>query len=113
MADAKRLCAIQGRTSLRLVASSRDELIRILLEEICSVVLRRPSFTILTSFRGIIELMSKQIHDTRECENCHAQMEHLATLLAIGAKPSIKVLLRMRSYCIGAAVRPPQLANRP
>jgi hypothetical protein len=53
--------------------------------------------------------MSKQIHDTRECE----KMEHLATLPAIGAKPSIKVLLRMRSYCIGAAVRPPQLANRP
>jgi hypothetical protein len=35
--------------------------------------------------------MSKQIHDTRACENCQAQMRPLGKLPAIGAKPSIKV----------------------
>jgi hypothetical protein len=40
---------------------------------------------------GIIGPMSKQIHDTRECDNCHAQMQQLGKLPAIGAKPSIEV----------------------
>ena len=56
-----------------------------------SVVIRRAFFTFPILFQGIIGPMSKQIHDTRACENCHAQMRPLGKLPAMGAKPSIKV----------------------
>jgi hypothetical protein len=35
--------------------------------------------------------MAQQVRDTRECENCHAEMQSVGKLPAIGAKPQIKV----------------------
>jgi hypothetical protein len=35
--------------------------------------------------------MAKQVREIRECENCHAEMQTLGKLPAIGAKPLIKV----------------------
>jgi hypothetical protein len=35
--------------------------------------------------------MADQIHQIRECENCHAAMTPMGKLPAMGAKPLIKV----------------------
>ena len=35
--------------------------------------------------------MVEQVREIRECENCHAEMQALGKLPAIGAKPLIKV----------------------
>jgi hypothetical protein len=35
--------------------------------------------------------MPEQVRDTRECENCHAEMRSVGKLPAIGGKPQIKV----------------------
>ena len=36
--------------------------------------------------------MVEQVREIRECENCHAEMQALGKLPAIGAKPLIKVI---------------------
>ena len=35
--------------------------------------------------------MAQQVREIRECENCHAEMQPLGKLPAVGAKPLIKV----------------------
>ena len=35
--------------------------------------------------------MAEQVREIRECENCHAEMQPLGKLRAIGLKPLIKV----------------------
>jgi hypothetical protein len=34
--------------------------------------------------------MAQQVRDTRECEKCHAEMQPVGKLPAIGGKPLIK-----------------------
>jgi hypothetical protein len=55
-------------------------------------------FTIPSWFPAIISAMYQQVRnsqvaadETRECENCRAQMKQLGELRAIGARPSVKV----------------------
>jgi hypothetical protein len=35
--------------------------------------------------------MTEQIPNPRECENCHAEMQRIGKLPAIGSKPLVKV----------------------
>jgi hypothetical protein len=42
-------------------------------------------------FRAHHGWMAEEVQDTRECENCHAEMQPVGKLPAIGCKPLIKV----------------------
>ena len=72
------------------------------------VVLRGLILTFRSILWAIVTAMSAQIHNpqiaTRECGNCHAQMQQLGKLPAIQAKRALKVF---RCYgCNNVEVEP-------
>jgi hypothetical protein len=46
--------------------------------------------------------MAEQVRDTRECENCHAEMQPVGKLPAVGVKPPIKVFRCFRCHRIAS-----------